>query len=88
VSRSSPDQFDPSRPLVDEPGILPRADVIGVIRAGYERRSRRAYRLNHSAFAPGIALLPHLEAHVVQRLNIDGDGQGDLIWKTEKFERR
>jgi len=24
---------------------------------------------------------------MVRRLNIDGDGQGDLIWKTERFER-
>ena len=23
----------------------------------------------------------------VQWLNIDGDGQGDYIWKTERFER-
>jgi hypothetical protein len=24
---------------------------------------------------------------MVRRLDIDGDGQGDLIWKTERFER-
>jgi hypothetical protein len=33
-----------------------------------------------------MALLP-VWKRMVQGLDIDADGQGDLIWKTERFER-
>ena len=36
-----PAQSDPSHPFVNEPCILPRADMIGMIKPGSGRRSRR-----------------------------------------------
>jgi hypothetical protein len=44
--------------------------------------------VGRSAVAPGMALLPRLEAPVpaacmVYRFNIDGDGQGDLMMVRE-----
>ena len=40
---------------------------------------------NFGLSAPSVRPVP--AQRIVRRLNIDGDDQGDLIWKTDKFER-
>ena len=61
----------PGRPLA--PGRHPKPFTIPAIR-GTALEPRDSTLLGHSAFAPGIGLLPHLEGlfqRMVRRLNID-----------------
>src|ERR1700746_728576 len=66
--------------------IDPRADVIGMIESATKDEVVERTASTTLPSRRGWPSCP-IWKRVVQRLNIDGDGQGDLIWETERFER-